>query len=169
MHRSKDILILELFADTYKLYDELTLDLQTANFLDRVYGARKTETGLDYAKLLPPRPTGKFREVERVDFEFTKEKFPTLQHLIEYCKTVLLAEPKSYSRTRVEAWYHKCRHYYNANQSQPQTSPIVRPASAIVADLPPMDADNAQMVKNAQNAVAALQGKLNITPNMRRQ
>ena len=146
LHRSQDTLLLEMYQTHYVAHDHLTLDLSTTNFLDRIYKARQTGLGLDYKEYLPPRISR--REQEKADFEFSTVRFPTLQHLIEYCKTSLLPR---YARPRIEAWYHANRHCYAQAASVPTGEPLVGPSQA--------DPHNQQATKAAQQAIQSFQNK----------
>lgn len=143
MHRSQDTLILEMYQDKYLAHDYLTLDLSTSNFLNRIYAARKTGLGLDYKEYLPPRISR--REQEKNDFEFNIRRFPTLQHLIDYCKHEML---NRYARPRVEAWFHANKNSFSKAASAPSGQPVVGP-----------DSHNNQAIANAQQAVQNLQNK----------
>lgn len=145
LHRSQDTLLLEMYQDRFIAHDYLTLDLSTNNFLNRIYNARVTGQGLDYKEYLPPRISR--REQEKIDFEFNTQRFPTLQHLIEYCKNEMLSR---YARPRVEAWYHANKNCFTKSASAPSGEPVIGP-----------DPHNHQAVVNTQHAIQALQAKFN--------
>ncbi|PRY47142.1 hypothetical protein CLV58_101208 [Spirosoma oryzae] len=127
LHRDKDTLLLQMHYERYEAFDRLKFSLPTTEFLDRIYKARLTGTGLNYKEYLPSRPG--FRHTEKTDFEFSKTRFPTIEHLVNHCKFLL---EKKYPRERVEGFYHRLKHEYSGHPL-PQTSPMVRPASI---DLP---------------------------------
>ena len=143
LHRSQDTLLLEMYQDRFVAHDYLTLDLSTSNFLNRIYNARKTGQGLDFKEYLPPRISR--REQEKIDFEFTTSRFPTLQHLINYCKDEML---NRYARPRVEAWYHANKNCFSASASAPSGQPVIGP-----------DPHNQKTVDAAQRAVQNLHNK----------
>ncbi|GAB3767397.1 hypothetical protein GCM10028818_00030 [Spirosoma horti] len=133
MHKSQDTKILELFPGHYLAHGEVRLRLPTLEYLNRVYERINNGGELDFKKLLPERVP--YRSNEKNDFEFTKDRFPTLDTVVTHCAEYLLRE-KNYPRARVEGWYHKVKHYYS-NQSLPVASPTVRPASVDVAPAVP--------------------------------
>ncbi|MCX6216588.1 hypothetical protein [Spirosoma sp.] len=133
MHKSQDTLLLELYSFDFKAHGEAKLRLPLMEYLSRVYERIKNGGEPDF-KALKPEPIP-FRAREQDDFEFTKNRFPTLDHLVTYCAEYLLWE-KHYPRNRVEGWYHKVKHHYG-EYPLPQASPTVRPASVDVAPAPP--------------------------------
>lgn len=141
-HRSQDQLILEMYPHGCKPHASLELDLSTCNFLDRIYDARRTGQGKNFKELLPPRVSN--REQEKIDFAYSKARFPTQGDLHTYCVNVML---KKYARPRVEAWYEACK----INYTQALTS--------ATAPAPQPDVYNQQAAAAAQRTIQGLHNK----------
>ncbi|MVM29918.1 hypothetical protein GO755_07730 [Spirosoma sp. HMF4905] len=145
-HKDTDTMILELNPHGYLAHDSLTLDISTLSWLDRLFTARKTNTQgiLNYKDLLPQRLSP--QQIRKADFEFTLERFPTKNHLGDYCRNVLLAK---YGRNQVLAWYNAKEVIYSTSQQQPI-------AGAVVAG---GNKDNERAAQLAQTAMMNLQAR----------